>query len=181
MPGRTKHRPLNADAYKSHSPCNHRLLSRKLLPHLVQYTEEELFLLYFFIHNQQSSTLQRCATQAHGEKWATSGPGSTDPPNGSVPAAAAQALSQGPAARAGHFCARVHGPTEWLRPSCSSAGALTRPCCTGSGSLRAGDTSCGCAGAPGPCCMSHHMSMPGVSGKLPASKRLSSSGLPQRL
>ena len=26
----------NADAYKSHSPCNHRLLSRKLLPHLVQ-------------------------------------------------------------------------------------------------------------------------------------------------
>ncbi len=31
----------------------------------------------------------------------------------------------------GHFCAGIHGPTEWLRPSCSSAGAL-RPCCTGS-------------------------------------------------
>ncbi len=131
----------NADAHKSHSPCNHRLLSRKLLPHLVQYTEEEfvLFLYFVLIHNQESSNL---ATARDTCTWT----------------------------KMGQFWAGVHGPTEWLRPSCGSAGALIGPAARALGSFRAGVTSRGCAGAPGPCCMSHHKSMPGVSGKLPAFK-----------
>ena len=121
----------NADAHKSHSPCNYRLLSRRLLPHLMKYTEEE-FILFFvtcLIHNQQSSNL---ATARDTCTWT----------------------------KMGHFCAGVHGPTEWLRPSCSSAGAHKGPAARALGSFCAGVTSRSCAGAPapGPCCMSRHKS-----------------------
>ena len=81
--------------------------------------------MLFFIRNQQSSTQQRRATPDMEKKGATSALGSTDPPNGSDPAAAAQALTKVLLhGHRGHFRARNHGPTEWLSPSCGSAGAV---------------------------------------------------------
>ena len=45
----------NTDAFKSHSPCNHRLLARRLPPQLVQYTEEELSLSCFLFTTNKGS------------------------------------------------------------------------------------------------------------------------------
>ena len=138
----------NTDAFKSHSPCNHRLLARRLPPQLVQYTEEEFFLLFF---NSQPTKFNTATTRdtRHGKEGATSALGSTDPPNGSDPAAAAQALTK----------VLLHGLTA---PSALGLPAAGAQALSGPAAQR--------AGAHRPCCASRHKSMPGVSGKLQASK-----------
>ncbi len=118
----------NTDAYKSNSPCNHRLLTRRLPPQLVQYTEEELFLL-FLIHNQQSSTQQRRATHDM-EKRGHFRAGVHGPTEWLRPSRGSARAHEGPAARAhGSFCAGVTSRrcAGALRPCCTAAQALSGP------------------------------------------------------